>query len=126
MKNKEIAIKAMQELFVKRDHSALERYWAEPYTQHNPNMIDGLDGIRASLPYLPENFIYDTGLLIEEGNIVMAHSRVVGWGPVPQIIVDIFRFENGKIVEHWDVIQEEVTAENSKNGNAMTSTRIEF
>lgn len=102
MKNKEIAMQAMKELFVNRDFTALDRYWEDPHTQHNPDMENGLQGIRNVLPYVPENFTYDTGILVEEADLVIAHSRVSGWGPKPQIIVDIFRFENGKIVEHWE------------------------
>jgi len=117
-------MKAMQELFVNRNAHALNQYWNDPYEQHNPNMANGLDGIRSVLPYVPENFSYEPGIVISEGDIVMAHSRVVGWGAVPQIIVDIFRLEGGKIIEHWDVIQDEVKASESKNGNPMTSFNI--
>jgi predicted SnoaL-like aldol condensation-catalyzing enzyme len=124
MTNKEIAMKAMQELFVKRNADALNQYWKDPYEQHNPNMVNGLEGIRSVLPYVPENFSYEPGIVIAEGDIVMAHSRVIGWGAVPQIIVDVFRLEDGKIIEHWDVIQDEVKASESKNGNAMTSFNI--
>lgn len=88
MTNKEIAMKAMQELFVKRNNNALNQYWKEPYVQHNPNMASGLDGIRSALPYVPDNFSYEPGIVVSEGNIVMAHSRVIGWGPVPQILLD--------------------------------------
>ena len=124
MTKKAIAMKAMKDLFVKRDSTALYRYWASDHTQHNPRMSNGHEGIQEVMPHIPEHFSYDPGIVIEEGNIVMAHSRVVGLGNVPQIIVDIFRFENGKIVEHWDVIQEEVTAYHSKNGNPMTSSPV--
>lgn len=124
MTNKEIAMKAMQELFVKRNKAALDNYWTDPYVQHNPNMLNGLDGIRGALPYLPEKFIYEPGIVIAENDIVMAHSRVEGWGDVPQIIVDVFRIKDGKIIEHWDVIQPEVIAAESKNGNPMTSFHI--
>jgi len=53
MTNKEIAMKAMQELFVKRNENALDKYWSDPYIQHNASMESGLDGIRKTLPYLP-------------------------------------------------------------------------
>lgn len=117
-------MKAMQELFVKRNSAAIEQYWTEPYIQHNPNMTNGLEGIKAALPYLPEKFVYQPGIVVAEGNIVVAHSRVEGWGDVPQIIVDIFRLEDGKIIEHWDVIQPEITAGESLNGNPMTSFHV--
>ena len=49
----------------------------------------------------------------------MVHGRYTGWGPKPMIAVDIFRVENGKVVEHWDVMQEEVPASHTASGNAM-------
>jgi len=49
----------------------------------------------------------------------MVHGRYTGWGPKPMVAVDIFRIENGKVVEHWDVMQEEVPADQSANGHAM-------
>lgn len=121
MKNKAIAMEAMRSLFVERDITALNRYWGNTYIQHNPNLADGLAGITEVWPYLPDDFTYEPGLVVEEGNIVMAHSRVTGWGPNPVIIVDIFRFENGRICEHWDVIQEETPANKTVSGNPMTS-----
>ncbi len=56
---------------------------------------------------------------MSDGDYVMVHGRYVGWGPKPIIGVDIFRVAGGKIAEHWDVLQEEVPAEQSVNGNDM-------
>lgn len=47
------------------------------------------------------------------------HSRVLGWAPHPVIIVDIFRLNDGRIVEHWDVVQDEVAATSTASGAAM-------
>ena len=49
----------------------------------------------------------------------MIHGRYTGWGPQPIVAVDIFRVVGGKLVEHWDVMQEEVPAELTKSGNGM-------
>jgi predicted SnoaL-like aldol condensation-catalyzing enzyme len=49
----------------------------------------------------------------------MVHGRYVGWGPKPMIAVDIFRVANGKLAEHWDVMQEEVEASATASGNPM-------
>ena len=58
-------------------------------------------------------------MAVAEGNFVMVHGRYTGWAPKPMVAVDIFRVEGGKVVEHWDVMQEEVPAANTKSGNAM-------
>jgi predicted SnoaL-like aldol condensation-catalyzing enzyme len=59
------------------------------------------------------------GMAVASGDLVMVHGRYTGWGPKPMIAVDIFRVENGKVVEHWDVMQEEVPASHTASGNAM-------
>lgn len=121
MKNKEIVLKAMNELFHEKDSTAIKRYWHESYQQHNPSMINGHEGLRQLLPVLDASFRWKPGIIVEENDIVITHSLVHGWGPVPVIVVDIFRLEDGKIAEHWDVVQEEVPASKSANGNSMTS-----
>jgi predicted SnoaL-like aldol condensation-catalyzing enzyme len=54
-----------------------------------------------------------------EGDLVMIHGRYTGWRPKPMVAVDIFRVADDKVVEHWDVLQEEVPAAESANGNGM-------
>lgn len=56
------------------------------------------------------------------GDFVMAHGRFTGFGPKPLIAVDIFRIQDGKLVEHWDVLQEEVPAEQTASKNPMFPT----
>ncbi|MEO3813200.1 nuclear transport factor 2 family protein [Sphaerisporangium sp. B11E5] len=118
MSNKDIVLTAMRELFHDKDLTAIDRYWAEPYVQHNPTMPNGLDGLRAVVPHL-KGFSWEPARVVEDGDLVMTHSRVLGWAETPVVIVDIFRLENGRIVEHWDVVQPEVAAEASVNGNSM-------
>jgi predicted SnoaL-like aldol condensation-catalyzing enzyme len=121
MGNKEIVLKAMNELFHEKDSNAIERYWHESYVQHNPSMINGHKGLKDLLTILDANFKWQPGIIVEENNIVITHSLVHGWGPVPVIVVDIFRLTDGKIAEHWDVVQEETDASKSVSGNSMTS-----
>lgn len=119
MNNKELVKTAMTALFMNRDLSALDRYWDVGYVQHNPRMPNGVDFFKKMIPALKPEFRYEPGLVVEEGEFVMAHGRYVGWGEKTMIGVDIFRIKNGKLVEHWDVIQEEVSASQSANGNPM-------
>ncbi|RAV29009.1 MULTISPECIES: nuclear transport factor 2 family protein [Sinomicrobium] len=121
MTNKELVLKAMNELFHEKDNTAIERYWHESYQQHNPSMISGHEGLRNLLTVLDADFKWQPGIIVEENDIVITHSLTNGWGPKPVIVVDIFRIEDGKIAEHWDVVQEEVPVSKSANGNAMTS-----
>ncbi|WP_431610834.1 nuclear transport factor 2 family protein [Chryseobacterium sp. 'Rf worker isolate 10'] len=119
MNNKELVLKAISAVFIDRDITAFDQYFGEHYTQHNPAIPNGTDALKQLLPLLPADFGYEPGVITENGNIVMIHGRYTNWNGKNMIAVDIFRVDNGKIVEHWDVLQEEVTAENSANGNSM-------
>ena len=60
-----------------------------------------------------------------EGDFVIVHGRYSNTGlPVNWIIADIVRIENGTLVEHWDVIQDEATREQSKSGNPMFGNKF--
>ena len=62
---------------------------------------------------------YEIGMVVAEGDLVMVHGRYVGWGAKPLVAIDIFKVKNGKVVEHWDVMQEEVPASATASGNPM-------
>jgi len=68
---------------------------------------------------LAKDFKYEPGFVAAEGDLVMVHGRYTGWGPKPMVAVDIFRVADGKVAEHWDVMQEEVPAAQSANGRSM-------
>jgi predicted SnoaL-like aldol condensation-catalyzing enzyme len=117
-RNTEIVLTAMRELFGEKDLTAIDRYWAEPYIQHSPQMPNGLGTLRSVVPGL-EGFSWEPQRTAAQGDLVFTHSIVHGWAPNPVAIVDIFRLENGRIVEHWDVVQDLVAADASANGNPM-------
>ncbi|MEV7642600.1 nuclear transport factor 2 family protein [Streptomyces rubiginosohelvolus] len=117
-RNIDIVTTAMRELFVEKDLTALDRYWAEPYVQHSPQLPDGLGTLRAAVPGL-EGFSWEPQRVAAQGDLVFTHSLVHGWGPGPTVIVDIFRLENDRIVEHWDVMQDLVRPEATASGNSM-------
>ena len=116
--NKELVRAAMHELFELGDMTALERYWKEPYVQHSPHLPNGLDGLRQAVPTLT-GFSWQPHRMVAEGDLVIAHSRVLGWAAGPVVIADVFRIEDGRIAEHWDVVQDEVPAADSVSGNPM-------
>src|SRR3954463_75481 len=119
MNKKELVFTAITDVFIKRDINAFDKYFSDEYIQHNPTLPNGTAFLKEFIPTLTDVFSYEPGIITENEDFVMIHGRYVGWGPNPMIGVDIFKVENGKITEHWDVLQEEVTAENSANGNAM-------
>jgi predicted SnoaL-like aldol condensation-catalyzing enzyme len=118
LSNKQIVTRAMHELFEKGDVSALDRYWREPYIQHSPHMASGLETLRSVAPTL-NGFSWTPRRIVSDGDLVVTHSRVMGWGDRPQIIADFFRLHHGRIVEHWDVVQEEVPTSETVGGEPM-------
>ncbi|PWN61662.1 nuclear transport factor 2 family protein [Chryseobacterium viscerum] len=119
MDNKELVLKAITAVFVDRDITAFDTYFGDHYIQHNPSIPNGTEALKQFVPALPEDFKYEPGTITENGDIIMIHGRYQNWNGKNMIGVDIFRINDHKIVEHWDVLQEEVTAENSVNGNGM-------
>ncbi len=120
--NKALVLEGIKGVFVNRDTSVLDRLFSDEYKQHNPQIPNGTAAIKALLAKLPANFRYEPGLVVAEGDYVTIHGRYFGWGPKPMMAVDIFRVANGKIAEHWDVMQEEVPAGQSANGNSTLTT----
>ena len=103
--------KAMVEdiLMGKNPNKITDYISAEQYDQHNPDIKDGLSGIMEAVEYLTANnnmFKYTKiHKVLGEGNFVLTVSEGE-WNGKSQVFYDLLRFENGKAVEHWDVIQE--------------------
>jgi predicted SnoaL-like aldol condensation-catalyzing enzyme len=121
--NEQIALNVLKGAFIDRDPSVVGRYFAPNYTQHNPSLPDVPGSIPAMIAGFPDNFKYEPGMAVAEGDLVMVHGRYTGWGPKPMVAVDIFRIADGRIVEHWDVMQEEVPASETVSGNPMFAPR---
>lgn len=119
MTNKEIVETAVTAVFAQRDLSALDKYFHSGYIQHNPSLPNGTEVLRELIPGLPEDFKYEVGTITENEDIVMVHGRFSNWHGKNYITVDIFRVENGKLAEHWDILQEEVETEKTVTGNKM-------
>ncbi|MCQ4630150.1 nuclear transport factor 2 family protein [Shinella lacus] len=97
----------------------LRRLYADDYIQHNPNIPQGRDVLRRLVEILSPSVHYEPGLIIAEGDLVAIHGRIWSWADEPQIVVDIFRVEGSKLVEHWDVLQNEVPVTAGVAGLAM-------
>jgi predicted SnoaL-like aldol condensation-catalyzing enzyme len=118
-RNKALVIEAMTSLFQRRDASAVERLYAPAYVQHNPNIPQGRDALQALVAGLSDAVFYEPGLIVAEGNFVAIHGRIRGWAEQAQVVVDLFRVENGQLAEHWDVLQNEVPGNGARGGVGM-------
>ena len=119
-RNKVLVLKAFDTLFNKRDYVEAERYWSADYVQHSAHIAPGREGLLNLIKSLPLTLKYEPGTIMAEGDFVIVHGRFSHFGlPVNWIAADILRIKDGILVEHWDVIQDEATAEQSKNGAPM-------
>lgn len=118
--NKTLALEAFDTLFNKRDYTAAERFWSPHYIQHSAHIAPGREGLFELVKAAPPTLKYEAGLVVAEGDYVILHGRFSGLGlPVNWVVADILRIENGILVEHWDVLQDEATQEQSKSGWPM-------
>ena len=122
-KNKELVLTAFDTLFNKRDYATAEAYWSPKYIQHSAHIEPGREGLFNLVKGIPATLKYEPGLIVAEGDFVIVHGRFSSFGlPVNWIAADILRIENGILVEHWDVIQDEATEAQSKSKAPMFGT----
>ena len=119
--NKTLAVNIIQDVLMGQNPNNITNYIAEDYIQHNPGIDNGLVGIQDAVAYLTSinnMFQYNTiHKVIGEGNFVLTVSEGT-WNGTSNAFYDLFRMENGKAVEHWDVIQP-VPTEGLANDNGM-------
>src|SRR6201987_4187267 len=119
-RNKELVLKAFDALFNRRDYAEAERYWSPRYIQHSAHIKPGREGLFDLVKELPPTLKYEPGVILADGDYVIVHGRFSGFGqPVNWVAADILRIKDGLLVEHWDVIQDEATKEESKSGLPM-------
>lgn len=120
-KNKEVVVALFNEFFIEKNVEAIDKYIGPVYIQHNPMAADGPEALRGFFQGFWKNFpnpSYSLKRVIAEGDLVAIHYHFKmkeedrGFA-----VVDIFRLEKGKIVEHWDVLQ--AVPEKSANENTM-------
>ncbi|MGW7255211.1 nuclear transport factor 2 family protein [Streptomyces sp. NPDC054834] len=118
--NKAIVREAFDTLFNKRDYAAAERFWSPGYIQHSAHIAPGREGLFDLVKGLPVELRHECELIMAEGDMVMVRGRFSGHGqPAPWIAADFLRLENGILTEHWDVIEEEASREQSVSGLPM-------
>jgi predicted SnoaL-like aldol condensation-catalyzing enzyme len=119
-RNKALAVEAFDTLFNKRDYVAAERFWSPDYIQHSAHIEPGRDGLFDLIKAAPEQLRYEHQLVVADGDYVILHGRFSGRGDQPNwIAADIVRIEDDQLAEHWDVLQDEATKEQSRSGLPM-------
>jgi predicted SnoaL-like aldol condensation-catalyzing enzyme len=119
--NKKLVTTFYQQFFGEKDITAADKYLAPSYKQHNPLAATGRDAVKRFFtpffanPDIPKTKI-DIKRVAADGDLVWLHIRSKTTG-AERAVVDIFRVQNGKITEHWDVIQS--VPEKSANENTM-------
>jgi predicted SnoaL-like aldol condensation-catalyzing enzyme len=121
-RNKRLVLEAFDTLFNKRDYAAAEKFWSAHYIQHSAHIAPGREGLFTLVKTLPPTLKYEPGTIVADEDIVIVHGRFSGFLPVNWIAADILRIENGLLVKHWDVIQDEATREESKSKAPMFGT----
>jgi predicted SnoaL-like aldol condensation-catalyzing enzyme len=119
--NKKIVVDFYEKGLNQKDYDAAAKYFGPRYVQHNPGAANGPEGFKRLVDLLKEKFPNshsEIKRVIAEGDLVVLHVHSKR-DPADRgrAIVDIFKVENGKIVEHWDVIQD--IPEKSANDNTM-------
>ena len=118
-KNKAIVLEAFDALFNRRDYPAAEKLWSPHYIQHSAHIEPGREGLFNLVKSFPPTLKYEPGTIVADGDFVIVHGRFSGFLPVNRIAADILRVKEDLLAEHWDVIQDEATKEESKSGLPM-------
>ena len=117
--NKALVLEAFDMLFNKRDYAAAEKFWSPHYIQHSAHIAPVREGLFNLIKSIPPTLKYEPGMIVAEKDFVIVHGRFSGIGQVNWITADVFRIKDGILIEHWDVIRDEATQEQSKSGRPM-------
>ena len=102
--NKAFVLEALEATLLTGNVEAVDQYFAPDYIQHNPMFPNGIEGQKGVVGFLAgtKGFKADYVRVIADDDMVAVHARYEGFGPEATIGFDVFRVEDGKIVEHWD------------------------
>lgn len=119
--NKRTVVDYYQMAFAGQPEKAVSDHFGDRYIQHNPDAENGPEAFIRFVHYLRTEYPelrLDIKRVIAEGDLVATHSHLIlKPGEPGRALADFFRLEDGKVVEHWDVIQD--VPERSANSNGM-------
>ena len=119
--NKKVVLDFYEKAINQKNYEAAAVHFGPRYTQHNPSAADGPEGLKGFVAFLKDKFPNNRSeikRIFADGDYVIVHVHAVREpGTRGRAIIDIFRLENGKIVEHWDVVQP--VPDQALNANGM-------
>ncbi|MET4783616.1 ester cyclase [Glaciihabitans sp. UYNi722] len=119
--NKRIVVDYYQTAFAGNPEKAIADHFGDHYIQHNPDAEDGPEAFIGFVNWLRgefPNLMLEIKRVLAEGDLVVTHSHLIlEPGKPGRALADFFRLENGKVIEHWDVIQD--IPQNPANKNGM-------
>jgi len=122
--NKALVTFVYDQLFNHGNLSVIDTFISADYIQHNPNLADGREPLRQFVASVHANFPQNRNAIVRvlgDGDLVLIHSHATRVpGTKGQSIIDVFRVADGKIVEHWDVLQ--AVPDSTVSGNDMFTT----
>ena len=119
--NKQNVIEFYNKALNDKDFAAASKFLGARYTQHNPTATDGPEGLKAFIQFLRDKFPQSHNEIVQafaDGDYVILHVHSVRTpGTAGRAIFDLFKLEKGKVVEHWDAVQD--IPASSANANGM-------
>jgi predicted SnoaL-like aldol condensation-catalyzing enzyme len=99
---------------------AAQRFWSPNYIQHSAHIAPGREGLFNLIKNAPPTLRYEHCVILADKEYVIVHGRFSGHGrPRSWIAADIIRIADGVLAEHWDVLQDEATSDESQSGSPM-------
>ncbi len=118
-RNIDLVIGALTALFARRDLESTRPLWAEDYVQRSLWVPPGKEGLFGMVPSIPLTTRMEYGLVVANDDVVFVHTRTSGHGAPNMVSGDWFRIRDGQFVEHWDVMQDEVSEAQSLSRRSM-------
>ena len=118
-KNIQLVIHALNTLFNKRNYESVRKYWSPDYVQRSLWVPPGKEGLFNMVATIPADTRLEFGLVVANDDVVFVHCRTSGHGAPNFVSADWFRIKDGLFVEHWDVMQNEVSETESLSKRPM-------
>ncbi len=123
--NKALVLVAFDTLFNKRDFRAAEQYWSPNLIQHSAHIGPGREGLFDFVTAAPKSLRYEPGMIVADADLVVAYGRLSGTGRARNwIVATVVRVDSGRLVEQWEVMEDEASRTEALSGRPMFGERF--